>query len=394
MDSKIIEFPLRNRSASPVRRLIPHRLRDARKAKRMTQSALAEIIGVTRQSISAYEAGEKVPEPENFSRIVNALGQPFSFFTTENTPIFGEQKPHFFRKNGPDTLRKYEACSVLGHWFVQIVKYCDGFVNYPKVDVLEAAPKDKSQIYSTEEIESIAEACRQNWGLGLGPVSNVLALIESKGIAVCRYEMEDEKIDAFSFWNGNRPFIFMASDKESATRHRFDLSHELGHLILHRWVEAEELKDPVTLKRIEAEADSFAGAFLLPRRSFMNEVYTSRLDAFVGLKRRWKVSIQSMIYRCRDLEIIDSDQFTNLYKQISYRKWRKNEPLDDPNILPLEQPKLLRRAIELILEGGRKHPDEILSDLNFSTLIIESFCNLPSGTFNQNQCNNIDPTLK
>lgn len=394
MASKIIEFPLQNRYASSVRRLIPYRLRDARKAKRMTQSALAEIIGVTRQSISAYEAGEKAPEPEKFSRIVHALGQPFSFFTTENIPSFGEQKPHFFRKNGPDTLRKYEACSVLGGWFVQIVKYCDDFVNYPRVDVLEAAPKDKSEIYSPEEIESIAEACRQNWGLGLGPISNVLALIESKGIAVCRYEMEDEKIDAFSFWNGNRPFIFMASDKESVARHRFDLSHELGHLILHRWVESQELKDPVTLKRIEAEADSFAGAFLLPRRSFLNEIYTSKLDAFVELKRRWKVSIQSMIYRCRDLEIIDSDQFTNLYKQISYRKWRKKEPLDDPNILPLEQPKLLRRAVELMLEGGRKHPDEILSDLNFSALIIEGFCNLPSGIFNKNQCNIVDPTLK
>ena len=56
--------------------------------------------------------------------------------------------------------------------------------------------------------------------------------------------MENEKIDAFSFWNGNRPFIFMASDKESVARHRYDLAHELGHLILHKWVEAEELKVP------------------------------------------------------------------------------------------------------------------------------------------------------
>ena len=90
-----------------------------------------------------------------------------------------------------------------------------------------------------------------------------------------------------------------------------------------------------------------------------------------------------MIYRCRDLEIIDEDQFTNLYKQISFRKWRTKEPLDDPNVMPLEQPKLLRRAVELILKGKRKHPDEVLSDLNFSAELIEDFCNLPRGMFNK-----------
>jgi Zn-dependent peptidase ImmA (M78 family) len=186
----------------------------------------------------------------------------------------------------------------------------------------------------------------------------------------------------------------MASDKESVARHRYDLAHELGHLILHKWIEAEELKAPTILKRIEVEADTFAGAFLLPQRSFPNEVYTSRLDAFVELKKRWRVSIQSMIYRCRDLEIIDGDQFTNLYKQISFRKWRTKEPLDDPTVMTLEQPKLLRRAVELVLEGKRKHPDEVLSDLNFSTKLIEDFCNLPRGTFDKKPYDIFNPSLK
>jgi Zn-dependent peptidase ImmA (M78 family)/transcriptional regulator with XRE-family HTH domain len=389
----IIEFPKESRAA-PVRRLIPHRLRDARKAKRMTQGGLGEIVGVTRQAISAYESSEKSPDSETFARIIDALEQPTAFFTRDDLSLFGEEKPRFFRKCGPETLRKNEACEILGRWFVQTVKYYDDYVNFPKVNVPDPPPTTETESYSLEEIEGTAEVCRHAWGLGVGPISNVLALLESKGIVVCRYEMENEKIDAFSFWNGGRPFIFMASDKESVARHRYDLAHELGHLILHKWVEAEELKIPKTLKRLEAEADTFAGAFLLPRRSFPNEVYTSRLDAFVELKKRWRVSIQSMIYRCRDLEIIDADQFTNLYKQISFRKWRTKEPLDDPNVMPLEQPKLLRRAVELILEGKRKHPDEVLSDLNFSAGLIEDFCNLPRGTFDRESYDIFDPSLK
>jgi Zn-dependent peptidase ImmA (M78 family) len=175
----------------------------------------------------------------------------------------------------------------------------------------------------------------------------------------------------------------MASDKESVCRHRYDLAHELGHLVLHKWIEPEELEVPKILSRVETEANMFAKAFLLPRHSFPNEVYTTRLDAFIKLKQRWIVSIQAMIYRCRDLEVIDEDQLTNLNKQISYRKWKTKEPLDDPQIMPLEEPKLLRRAVEVILKGKCKHPDEILYDLNLDATLIEDFCNLSRGLFKQ-----------
>jgi Zn-dependent peptidase ImmA (M78 family) len=165
-------------------------------------------------------------------------------------------------------------------------------------------PIDERSSYTGDEFDTIAESCRSRWGLGLGPISNVLALLESKGITVCRYELAGERVEAFSYWNGARPFIFMASEKEASARARFDLAHELGHLILHRWVENEELENPKVLKRIENEADRFAAAFLLPRRSFPNEVYTARLEAFINLKRRWIVSVQAMVYRCRDLGLI------------------------------------------------------------------------------------------
>src|SRR6185437_9053940 len=104
----------------------------------------------------------------------------------------------------------------------------------------------------------------------------------------------------------------------------------------------------------EREADRFASAFLLPRKSFQAEIFTSRLDAFVMLKKRWNVSIQAMVYRCKQLELFDEDQVTNLYKQISARRWRTREPLDDPAVVPLEQPRLLKRALEMVVAAGVK----------------------------------------
>ncbi len=380
-NDKVISFPSpAARATLSGRRLIPARLREARKLQRLSQVELAEKVGVSRQAVSAYERGDKAPDAETFEKVADALCQPVIFFTKDDAPTFGEYSVRFYRKFGPDTTRRNEACGVLGDWFVQVARYLDAFVNYPPVNVPEASPAAPDHRYTDEEIDEIADDCRRSWGLGLGPISNILSLLETKGISVCRYELPGEKVEAFSFWNGPRPFIFMASEKESAVRARYDLCHELGHLILHRWIDEAELENPKTLKKIECEADRFAGAFLLPRASFPNEVYTLRLDAFVKLKQRWRTSIQAMVHRCADLGLATPDQTLNLYKQISFRKWRTKEPLDDPSILAIEQPRLFKRALEMILESRRKHPDEIIADLALDPGTIELLCNLPART--------------
>jgi Zn-dependent peptidase ImmA (M78 family)/transcriptional regulator with XRE-family HTH domain len=394
-ENRVIQFPSSAaRAPQTGRLLIPSKLRDARKVARLSQSDLAEQIGVSRQAVSAYERGDKSPEPVTFQKIAEVLGQPVGFFTNKDRESFGNPSARFYRRFGPDTARRNEACGVLGDWFVQTTKYLDDFINYPTLSLLECAPTSRAGRYSFEEINEIALKLRKQWGLGPGPISNVLALLESKGIVVCRYEMQGENVEAFSFWSGPRPFVFMASEKDAGVRLRYDLAHELGHLVLHRWVEQTELEDKATLKDIEGEADKFAGAFLLPSTSFPNEVYTTRLDAFIPLKERWKVSIQAMVYRCRDLDLIDSDQALNLYKQISFRRWRKKEPLDDPHKIPIEQPRLLRRAIELVMESGRRHPEDILNDLRLSSEWIEAFCGLAPGSLKGASPPRFEPTLK
>lgn len=394
MDNKVIQFPTNIRSISNGRLLVPSRLLDARKVKRLSQEELATLVGVTRQSISAYERGEKFPDSDVFQHLTAVLEQPVGYFTNPDAPLFGNTTARFYRKFGAETIRRNEACAVLSNWFVYTAKYLDDFINYPPVSLLEGMPGASSGRYTNEEIETLALNLRRHWGLGLGPISNVLALLESKGIVICKYEMDGENVEAFSFWNGKKPFIFMASEKEAGARIRYDLAHELGHLVLHKWVESSELENKDTLKIIENEANKFAAAFLLPTPSFPNEIYTTKLDAFIPLKQRWKVSIQVMMYRCRDLDIIDSDQFLNLYKQVSFRKWKKKEPLDDPSKIPLEQPRLLRQAMELLIDNARKHPDEIVNELRLNPSWLEIFCNLPKGVFKSPSAANFALSLK
>jgi Zn-dependent peptidase ImmA (M78 family)/DNA-binding XRE family transcriptional regulator len=303
LESKIAAFPGGGRGNVAGRRLNPARLRDARVAKRLRQQELGDAVGVTRQAISAYELGEKAPEAETMARLAAALDQPLAYFTSEDLPTFGQTSTRFHRAFGAETRRRNEACEVYSKWLAQAAFYFAEKVNFPTAVVPEFEPQAKDGRYTHDELEEAADQCRSIWGLGFGPISNVLSLAENKGIAVCRLLIEDERVNAFSFWNGSRPFVFLANETESATRARFDVAHEIAHLVLQRWVEQSDIEDPKILKAIEGEANYFAGALLLPRQSFPNEVFTTRLDAFVALKQRWKVPIQAMVYRCKTLGI-------------------------------------------------------------------------------------------
>jgi len=385
----IVQFPAA-RSTGSGRLLIPARLRDARKVLRLSQEELGERVGVTRQAISAFERGSRTPDPDTFAAMASVLDQPIGFFTSADAPTFGDFSTRFYRKFGPETIRRQEASDTYSGWFAQVAHHFDGLVNYPAVNVPEYDPAD----FGEDGIDDIAEKVRADWGLGLGPISNVLSLLESNGIIACKYEMTGENVEAFSFWNGPRPFIFMASEKEAGVRTRFDLAHELGHLVMHRHIEQSEIADRTTLKEIERQADRFAGAFLLPKHSFPNEVFSPRLDAFVDLKRRWKVSIAAMVYRCADLGIFDENQILNLRKQISFRKWRTKEPLDDPAIIPVETPRLLSKAFSMVAESNRMKIDALLQALQIRTSFIAAMCNVPVDAFIQPEPPPVLPTLK
>lgn len=369
-NQNVFQFPKAAQAEHIGRLLIPDRLTEGRLAARLTQTELAERVGVSRQAVSAYELGDKNPEPNVMTKIASALGQPVVFFTKEQRGGFGKHSANFFRKVGTDTKRRNQACEIYAKWLSSVAHAFDFIANYPAVDIPSYEPRGGS--YEDEEIEEYAERTRQHFGLGLGPISNVVRLLETKGIIVSRYRIEGEKIEAFSFWSGPRPFMFLSSDKESAARARFDAAHELAHLCLHRWVGAEEIDDKARLKEIEREADHFAGAFLLPRQSFPNEIYSPRAESFVDLKARWKVSIQAMVYRAKDLGLFDERQVTNLYKQISYKNWRKIEPLDrGTKAIQFEEPLLLKKITELVFSSGRYSMDSFKADVALSDYDLE-----------------------
>lgn len=199
-------------------------------------------------------------------------------------------------------------------------------------------------------IEDVADQTRKAWGLGNGPISDVTLLLENNGVIISKVTLGTIYMDGFSGWDvaSNTPYIILGDDKGSAVRSRFDVAHELGHLILHRNLSPECIHNPVNNKLIESQAYSFAKAFLLPANIFAEDLYVVSLDSLRALKIKWLVSIGAMLYRAQDLELTSGKQAKSLWVNYTRRGWKLKEPLDD-ELVP-EYPRLLRRAFELIIK--------------------------------------------
>src|SRR6185437_2384753 len=181
-----------------------------------------------------------------------------------------------------------------------------------------------------------AKATRSVLGLdSKSPVPHLLNILEWHGV-VALVIPDVPSRDAFSFWFDGLPVMALSANR-SGDRSRLSIAHELGHLVLHNGKSRLEVDDH--------EADDFAGEFLMPEASMLEEIRTPvTLSSIAALKPRWRVSIQALIYRAKELDIITQRQYRYLFEQLSSVGWRTKEPV---TIEP-EKPRAFRQLAEFV----------------------------------------------
>lgn len=152
------------------------------------------------------------------------------------------------------------------------------------------------------------------------------------------FRLEDDAVEAFSWWD-ERPIVLCKRNSDSATRRRFSLAHELGHLVLHRRVVSGE-------RTTEDEANRFASAILMPAAAFRREFPRAgtRMDwtGLLEMKQRWGTSVQAILRRALDLGMITDAAYHSAYIRISQLGWRRQEPNEPDH----EQPELVRSVVD------------------------------------------------
>lgn len=314
-------------------------LKLARLAAGLSFSDIGALLGVTRQYASKLES-DAIPSESQLTLLADALRVDMRFFSKTRSKVLEIEQCHFRSvRTSTQKLKKMIVAQVEllnSHIFSSI----NDIVDFPKISIYEAMNHEYS---SVQNIEVLAEKVRRQLGLGLGPISHVIKLLESQGCIVVSLADADDRIDAFSTFNA-RPIVVRNTNKLSPGRLRFDFAHEFGHLIMHQGIETG-------CRITEQQANNFASAFLMPRSSFAAEFPRVRganlnWESLIQLKVRWGVSLKSIIYRAKALGILSPEKARSAYIYLSKNGYTKIERGDE--LLPIEQPSMLQNAIDLL----------------------------------------------
>ena len=290
----------------------PSRLTLARQKRGLSKKELAGLLNLTPQSISNFES-EIVKEEPSTSTLLNiakVLDFPVNFFSRKRVePIDLESASFRALTKMPASQR--DSSLATGLLAFELNEWIENKFTLPVHNLTDLR---------NETPESAAILLRQMWNLGERPISNMIHLLESKGIRVYFIAEDYKNVDAFSVWKNGTPFILL-NNLKSAERSRFDAAHELGHLVLH--------KHGITQKNKEAEkeANNFASAFLMPEATIISQAPAlPTLTNLIKLKKYWQVSLAALVYRLNRLNLITEWQYRTLNIEISKKGYNINEP--------------------------------------------------------------------
>ena len=297
---------------------LAERIQSARRMAGLSLQELADRMDnpVSKQAINQFEQGKIKPETDTLFNIAKALNVRLDFFYRKTTVSLGkiEYRKQVKLTKTEDIIIQETAKDKLERYFEleEITNSFSEFQNPLKVDFI---------INNLDDIEKAAEEVRIAWSLGVNPISNVVEMLEEKGIKVIEVNASSS-FQGFHAEVNNRHLIVLNSN-DDAFRKRFTASHELGHILL-------KFADGVSNGEIEKYCHSFSGAFLFPRESVLKVFSEKRkklsFAELIQQKCYYGISIQAILMRLKNLEIINEATHKGLIIWMNKSGYRTKEP--------------------------------------------------------------------
>lgn len=294
----------------------PNRLSLARQRRRLTGKALAEVTGLSPMAISRIENGSSEVDDETLEVLSAALRYPVAFFYSKDPDSIDTEAVSFRSLSKMSAKEKLSAIAA-GQLGLELSNWLEKEFSLPDPDLIDLS-------YEADP-EAAANALRAYWNLGQKPISNMIGLLEVKGVRVFSLAEATRTVDAFSFWRDERPFVYLNNYK-TAEHSIFDAAHELGHLVMHR--HAGVRPGEQVSRSTEREANEFASAFLMPKNDVISRTPSFvSVDTIIRLKARWRVSAMAMAYRLHRLTRLTEWQYKSACIELGRRGYRTGEPI-------------------------------------------------------------------
>jgi Zn-dependent peptidase ImmA (M78 family)/DNA-binding XRE family transcriptional regulator len=287
------------------------RLISARKARGLTQQAVAEQLNIARTTLVAIEKGERRLSPHELIKLAELYGRPVSEFVSHSiiTEGFVPQFRHNWRKELERDIELENIATELQYRaedYVELEKLCRISTAKPVV-----SPYNITGTTAEQAAEEIAAAERNRLGIGDGPISNLRERLENDvGIRIFYFSMLSKVSGVFAY-NDILGGCIGINANHPRDRRNWSLAHEYGHFLTNRYqAEITFLTEKKKQSANERLADSFAENFLMPATG-INRRFTElsrsspsgsiTLSQICTLADLYQVSVQALIIRLETL---------------------------------------------------------------------------------------------
>ncbi len=294
----------------------PEMLALARETRRLNQADLASLAGVTQGMISKTENGLRDLGDDALAAVAAALRYPVEFFALDQ-PVRGANAGVHHRRRAK--LPAKDLAALEARMNVQRLRArrllrgveIDTHTGFPSLDVDEYGSPEESAV-----------ALRDHWRLPAGPVRNLTAAVEAAGGIVVVTSFGTRHLSGMSqALPGEPPFFFLNGDLPVDHR-RMTLAHEVGHVVMH---EVPSPRDP------EDEAKRFAAELLMPADDIRDDLRRPTLARLVTLKLHWRVSVQALLIRARELDTLSERTYSRMQTDFAARGFMRAEPHEPPD---------------------------------------------------------------
>jgi Zn-dependent peptidase ImmA (M78 family)/transcriptional regulator with XRE-family HTH domain len=286
---------------------VGERLRIAREAAKVTQATAAEAAGMARTTLIAIEQGQRRIRMDELQRLARLFGTSVNaLFRREAVQI--DLAPKFRKLAGSGDPSVDAAATLLTDLAKAEVELEDllgihRVQNYPQQrlillgDVRAQAEQDALEV-------------RQSLGLGLGPVPDIISLLELQlGVRVFVRKLHP-RISGLFAYDASIGACMLLNAVHRRDRRTLTAAHELGHLVSARGEPEVLLEGTAEQAREERYANAFARGFLMPARSVMQKFqeitagssHITRRHVIV-LAHAFSVSREAMVRRLEELKL-------------------------------------------------------------------------------------------